>query len=156
MARIGGLRAAAVCGAAIAVLAQGGCGAFKLNQQADEAAKVAYGHFWKGEDAAFLAMMPPASRNTGAAGLARLRQLIPPGPPTGETTTNWNNYAGTGGVRITLVQVYSYAHGAVTATSVLSPQGSTMQLVGFHIDVPLEAMRQAAPAANTPSKPATS
>jgi hypothetical protein len=94
----------------------------KIDSAADATATAAYRHVWKGEDAAFEAMLEPAQRGPQVhAVLDQIRTLIPPGKPDTAETVSWNNVMGTGGRTITLVQTYGYAGRTVAATVVMVP-----------------------------------
>ena len=97
----------------------------RLDPGADATASAAYRHVWKGEDAAFEAMLEPAQRGPQVyAALDQIRALIPPGKPDTAETVSWNTVMGTGGRSITLVQTYGYAGRRVAATVVMIPEKS--------------------------------
>jgi hypothetical protein len=112
----------------------------RLDPGADATAAAAYRHVWKGEDAAFEAMLEPAQRGPQVyAALDQIRALIPPGEPDTVETVSWNNVMGTGGRTLTLVQAYGYA-GRVTvaATVVMTPDkaGKDAWLIrSFNVDL---------------------
>jgi hypothetical protein len=115
----------------------------RIDPGADAAASAAYRHVWKGEDAAFEAMLEPAQRGPQVyAVLDQIRTLIPPGKPDTAETVSWNNVMGTGGRTITLVQAYGYAGRTVAATVVMVPDkgGKDAWLIrSFNVNVQVGA-----------------
>jgi hypothetical protein len=133
-------RGAFVLAAGAFLISVAGCGA--NDPEADKTARAAYGHFARGEDAAFVAMMEPgAAADSARANLAMLRQLVPPGPPPEGQAAGWSTYAGTSGVTTTLTHVYSSSDRDVTAKTTLIKQGDPpkWRVRAFNINVQLKA-----------------
>ena len=133
----------------------GGCSQMLPDPAAEADAKLAYQDLADGKDAALEAMLAPGVRKpSDPQTFAMLRGLIPKGPPTSVTQTNWRAYAGTGGRTMTYEHAYAYPDRTVVVSAVLVPARtpSGWMLSTFHVNAEMAAPAKPAPAA-APAKP---